>query len=392
MLVTGQQVKPFLYHQQNFLRNHAVGYFAGSFSRDPDLAPAVLECCRTYGEISNLELLAAAVNFTQTELTLRSVLDRLPHVSDAVVIRYYNNMIVNADINVLIHMAPGIRKVTNMAPGCIPKIKRRIDLFSWPTNKLMNELLAFCHRNKDRNLDEMDYTYGKDIVKTLQTRDDLPLDTILTILTDEKYRDYEELYMIMLAGGLKMTAVVPVLIDNLRCNEEMLAEESINALTRIGNDVVVRGIQRCFFNEHWDFRFAAASLLGNIKSPGSEQAFLKLLPRETDLSVQTMLAYEWCNLLSDQCVSPIMELIHSGYDSDFANLEESLYCACTIMGIRLPVMEEWEKQITKRKKEPSDELLRIMNLIMQDDPVMWPPGDNMVNTGRPPGGKGKKPK
>jgi len=395
MLATYGQVKPFLGHERKILREHAVGYFARSFSRDPDLVPLILQSCRMYGEEENLLLLAYAGRFPQTEFTLQAVLDRLPHVTNVIVIRHFNHIIANADIDVLMNMAPNIRKVTNMAPGCLSRIKKRIDLFMWPTNKLMNELLAFCHRNEDKSLADMDYSYGKDIVKTLVTRDDLPLDTVLTILTDKNYHGYEELYMIFLAGELKMVEVIPLLIDNIRLNEEMLSQESVGALTKIGSDIVVRAMQQAFFTGDWMFRFSASTLLANIKSPASEQAFLDLFPKETDISVQSFMAHEWCNLLSDQCIPYIMDLIGSGYDRDITSLEESLYCACKIMDIHLPEMEEWEQEITDNYEDNHpqvEEFLRAMNIFLPKDPFMWPLGNELPKNKRSAGGSRKKSK
>lgn len=44
-----EQVKPFILHEDMFVREHAVRYFASSYDRDPELMPLLLESCARYG-------------------------------------------------------------------------------------------------------------------------------------------------------------------------------------------------------------------------------------------------------------------------------------------------------------------------------------------------------
>jgi len=381
MLAPSERVKEFLLHPEKVLREHAARYFKESFSTDPDLASLILQSCKIHGEANNRFLLACAVDFIQSESTVQTVLAQLPQVTDSSVMLHYNKIIANADVDILTAMDTKIRKTTNVTPGCLNKIKRRLSFSSMSTAELVDHLLAFSFDNEDKNLYEVDYDYGKDIVKTLASRDDLPIDTILTILTNENYQGYEELYMISLAGQLKLAEVIPLLIDNLRTDEEVLTDESVEALIRIGNEIVIRGIQRCFANEDWGFRLCAASVFGGIKSPASDKAFSLLLPEEPDSKIQTVLAYEWCHLLSDSSIPQLKKLIHSGYDRQFANIEEGLYCVCKMTDTDLPELEEWRKEIEKREKEfPRKQVDMIVNAFLQNDPIMRAP-DNAAGNG-----------
>ena len=44
-----ERVKPLLRHEDPYVRDAAADYFADSWSRDPDLAPSILEAARRQG-------------------------------------------------------------------------------------------------------------------------------------------------------------------------------------------------------------------------------------------------------------------------------------------------------------------------------------------------------
>ena len=71
-MLSAEQVKPLLLHEDRPVRDMAVDYFRDGWSQDPTLVPMILEACRRYGVQENVDGLIACGQFVLTETSLDS--------------------------------------------------------------------------------------------------------------------------------------------------------------------------------------------------------------------------------------------------------------------------------------------------------------------------------
>ncbi|MDW7650385.1 MAG: SEC-C metal-binding domain-containing protein [Bacillota bacterium] len=329
-------VKPFLCDREKIVREFAAKYFKVSFNKDDDLISYVLQGCDMYGEKENLLLLVYAKEFTQTETSLYNVLQRMEKATDYNVAFHYGNIIANADPVLLRNVVDNAGESKRILSHWWKRIRRRLDFSLWSTERLWDELLSFCESNKDARLDEIEYSYGNDIVKAIGNRNDAPVEEILRILQDgDKYYRYEENYLTLLAGELRLKAAIPFLFEKLRIDADLLCEKAAESLVKIGTDDVVLQLKDSFLQETSSFQIFTASIFGRIKSAECERALLDIIPKTEDNLIQTILADCFCNLISEKGIPFVRELIYTGYDRSLLSLEESLYAATKVMGIKL---------------------------------------------------------
>lgn len=345
-----EQVKPFLLHEDTFVRKHAVKYFAKSHNRDPELMPLLLDSCARCGEEASTYLLCHAVEFAQTDSTLRTILGRLERASDYNVIYHYNNIIAHADLELIKPLISTIGKNKNIQPGAVSRLDKRMDLLSWDTNRLWNELFAFSEANAQKYSNEFDFDWGCCLVEALAARDDVPVKEIINCLNDEEtYHRYDELYLTMLAGEIGLSEFIPLLINKLSIDADMLCERAGESLIKIGTEEVITRLKEQFPGESWHFRCFAAHIFGDIKLPAGEAALLELFPSEEELDIKTFLAMAWCNLISEKGVPPVRQFIDDGYDSGIVDLREPLYAACKMLGLEAEELQAWKKDFNARE-------------------------------------------
>lgn len=73
-MLTAEQVKPFLLHEDHPVRDMAADYFRDSWSQDTALVPMILQACRQYNVDKNSHGLIACGQFVLTEASLDGVL------------------------------------------------------------------------------------------------------------------------------------------------------------------------------------------------------------------------------------------------------------------------------------------------------------------------------
>jgi hypothetical protein len=400
IVLTSDEVKPFLCHGEKKVREFAAKYFADSYSKDPELMLLILESCRMYGEVANLILLASAREFAQNEFSIYRILDNMDRATDIRVISLYSSIIVNSDINLLMALESKIRQSKNISPRHLERMQRVLNFASWDTERLIAELLGFYqYHTKDKFINQEVYFYGRDIVSVLADRSDVPVAAVLDILSDDKkYHSYDEAFMTVLAGELGLKSAIPLLINKLRIDADFLSERVAESLIKIGTDEIARKIGLCFPTEALHFRLFASGVLGKIKSPVSEEVICYLIAQEEDQFILTFLAMEACVVMSRKCLPYIRDVIDRGYDRQVVTLEFELYAACRIMQIDLPELSLWQRMIQEHEQEgqrKEDDFLRSIRALSEGpsvSPVVrFHPATKKVGRNEPcPCGSGKK--
>ncbi|HEX3046125.1 MAG TPA: SEC-C metal-binding domain-containing protein [Bacillota bacterium] len=357
---TPNEVKPFILHPERVVRDYAVEYFQESFSPDPELTPLVLQVCEKDPDDKNIRLmLSNALNFTQTPETLARYF-RLFQASQ-INREWYAQIILHAEPD-LLRQFP--EEVASLPKPLQIKIGSYLQMAHLNTADLWCEFLNFGAENAGKHIEEFDYQYGVFIARELAKRDDLPREEVLELLQTgypEDYDGYLDIYVTVLAGELRLDEAIPVLLENIRKEGDVLSEEAEAALTRIGSETVILKLRECFPGESWCFRLYTANIFGNVKLDVCEEILLELLRKETDQTIITILAKSICKLLSRQGIPAVRNLIYEGYERRLLNLVEDLYCNCIINGVDLPELQRWREEIAEEAEEfeemMEDELL-----------------------------------
>ncbi|MFC4767387.1 HEAT repeat domain-containing protein [Effusibacillus consociatus] len=337
-------------HPDLRIRQFAVQYFKDSQYKDPDLMPLVLEACNlAIDEKQNRLMLAYAAEFTQTRETLEEIVKRILDRGPAR--DCYEKMLVNSEIQLLKQFP---NRIADLLPPFQKAVRLRLELADWCTDKLWQELFELSKRAEGKYCNEFDYNYGVYVVKELAVRSDLPVEEIVERLDQfypEDYEGYADIYLCILAGDLRLQKAIPALTNYLRSEGDLIVEEAVKAMIKIGTEEVVTGIRKTFLKEEWDFRLFSTDILSGIKLPVCEAAVIELMSQEEDLSIRTRLADSLCQLLSVKGIPFVEEMIDGGYDRSLLSSEESLYVNCTINGVDLPELETWRAQLDAEEEE-----------------------------------------
>jgi hypothetical protein len=314
--------------------------------------PLILKSCDQNGNDSkNRLMLVYASGFTQTAESIQEIFKRVSRGGPAN--DCYEKIITNCAIAFLEQFSAEIK---HLSPEYQRIAQQRLDFAGWTTDKLWSELFSFSSGVAGKYVNEFDFTYGEYIIKELATRPDLSLEEIFNSLNrkfPEGYNGYDDVYLSVLAGELRLKEAIPFLLDNVRIDGDLICEIAVDALAKIGTEEVVREVRECFLKEPWHFRLFAQDVLGRIKLPACEEALIEILPWEEEIDIATALADCLCRLLSVKGIPMVKKFIDEGYERSLLSLEESLYINCIINGIDMPELKKWKQAIEEEEKRIS---------------------------------------
>jgi hypothetical protein len=346
-MLSPEKIKPFLLHPERVVREFVVDYFKDSFSRDQELMPLILRCCDVHpGEKEVRYMLANANQFIQTEETITEIFVRLS--SDPKNCNYYEKIIIDSSLELLDKYRNRFALLSNQGRKMA---ERRLLLKEMATEELWKGLMAYGHDNAGKYVNQFDYKYGECMAYELANRLDVPHDAIIERLKNpfpDDYEGYEGIYLNVLVGEMRLKDAIPVWLEHLRIEADLLNETAEYGLIKVGSAEVIRAIGNYFAGEEWGFRLYASGVLENIRLPESEELLCQLLPEEEDLSIATILAAGLCRMLSVNGIRLVKDMIIEGYDEQMLSLEEYLYANCRINNIVLPEMEEWREMIVEQ--------------------------------------------
>jgi len=217
----------------------------------------------------------------------------------------------------------------------------------------------------------VDLSFANDILEALARIGDEVEQRVLSVLS-QKIENFEqnpmkwmEPLMVILAGLLQMDAAIPMILGKLHEDDSLLAGYCIEALSRIGTDVVVAAIGEDFADADRHFRIYAANVLENIHSDLAVEKAANLLATEKDQQVQRDLAHAALSHFAQEAVEPVRQLIRSQrLDGDLRHLRDYLVETCTIMEQRFPEYDEWQAAGKQEREEHRKQLEAV-----KDDPT-----------------------
>ncbi|RLL46940.1 hypothetical protein D8M04_07015 [Oceanobacillus piezotolerans] len=229
-------------------------------------------------------------------------------------------------------------------------LKHRTRLHSLDTESLFMEAGEVMHIVVEKDFDIKAFQYGKRIFRELIARgeyDENRIYEIKSVIQNELEEDnftIDGVYNVFLAGEQRVEQLVPMIAGLLvRMEEDILIEEVVDALIKIGSVSVLHELEKYIENE--DTAFAAIEVIGNIKHPIAEEILLRYFDQATDITIKTVLAEALCLQLSSVAVPKIVELLETGYDEELLDLTECVYPVCIINDMDHPKLDEWRKEL-----------------------------------------------
>lgn len=248
-------VKPFICHEHKYVRKLAIRYLSKISPMDLDLMTWAGRGVEKYGLNEFGHVIVDLWKFPQTEASISWTIEQLAvNDKDVILKTWLNRIIAGADIDLVFPMLNQLKNEIWIAQRTLELIKRRHSFAKLSTEKLWEMLMQFSKESEDKYVNEMDYAYGEQIVEVIAEREDAPVSKILEMLTnDEIYHGYDEIYCIILAGRLRLEQAIPILIDKMAIDGDLICEEAVTALSRIGSEDVLKQVSQRFIGESWHF-------------------------------------------------------------------------------------------------------------------------------------------
>ncbi len=355
-MLTSDRIKPYLQHEDRYLRRAALDFFWLSWSRDPEILPAILDAADRFQDDESRESLQRLHRFVLTEASLDRVLERLTNRQNEAERKELLQTILAAPIELLAARESQLASHPQINEFSLKRVRERLEWRTWPAEKLWDELQESARRAHEKQgsgpVPTDDLYRGHDLVRDLAQRDFPDAETIGNALQRRQASNLwlQEL-IVTLAGERRIREAVPFLIDLFRTENEYAFDEVSIALTKIGAAETARLIQAAWPKESEAFRFWTAEVFATIPHVESEEAILALLKTQQEESTRTQLCHALCSLFSERGVPIVEREIAQGYDVMMANLQDDLLAVADMLGIALPHAKEWKRERDETAKE-----------------------------------------
>jgi len=449
MRLSTEAVLSAIEHPNGDVRALAVGYFTCAFSQDPRVMPAVIRSIEKYGWDSLEEHIRSTSNLTQTEETVRWLLDQY---SASV-----GNELRQSDLAcVLIHVSGTElrkfeREITDsrefdveLADGLLDSIR----LAQLPPEELWKQLVAECgpllaetavpakaepaiatdspesEADSDKPLDEEDLDDALDeleediedeildspdhdhlnrVAKALATFPEFVEGRVRDVLRataapDSTSWEMPE-YAARVAREARITSVIPELFSLLETDSEYLAEEVQDALSAIGSDTTIDLLREKWLNSRIDFRLATLCIIEATHTDHSVEVTLVLAEQEDDPFVQASMLTLALRHFDTRAIDPFRRhVLTTPMSLKPGSRRHLLLTVCELMNETFPEQIAWQQLVegtrAKAAKLEADQIeaalkLRPAPVVKASQPVRS--GEQKVGRNDPcPCGSGKK--
>jgi hypothetical protein len=244
--------------------------------------------------------------------------------------------------------APGFNK-DNM-----PELEDRMQIATWSAEQCWTELENICAAGVGKQ--EVDFYHTSRVVEALARQGESYVERILDLLGKE-IEDFDndpmtwmENYLVMLAGEMRLDRAIPPIVKKFHEMGEVLSENCIDALGKIGTDAAAEAVADGWLETEWDYRLYATSALEKIHSDATVRKCLELLPAEKDRTIKTKLADALLAQCADEAIEPVRQLVQArGYDWTQSDLMARLVAVSTILDVTFPEYPIWKQEAEERR-------------------------------------------
>jgi hypothetical protein len=358
--LSDEAIKQGILHSDVDVRGAALRFFADALGADRTVMPVVIDALDRYGRTGAFRFTFPIAQLAQSEATVRWALDELktqPRRTDGErdYLAAVSGLLVHADPRIVRAHEADVLASPAVDPEDRERLTRRLTYLAWDDDALWQELQAVCDEGKgEEYAGDMRWADGQDLVEEIARRGDRHADRTMDLLA-VKVDDYAnnpfawmEPLAVRLAGELRLEAAIPLLVEKLHLDAEVVSEECQTALVRIGTDATVQAVRSAYPTAEWHFRLYASGVLGRIHTDPAVTACIELLGHEKDLDLQTWLAQSLVDHLSTEGNEVARRVVLD--DPDQLTLKYKLVTACTLVGQDFPELEEWRKEMQEARR------------------------------------------
>jgi hypothetical protein len=389
MRLSEDKIKATLVHPESSVRVAALSYFADCYSPDPDVMPLAIQAIQTFGWEGAFPLgVYRLAQLKQTEPTVAWAVAELnappqPAVSSDRVAITLSDVLCAADPALLRPREQEILQARRIPKDMIPVFQKWLGLASWDADRCWHELESICQQGRSTyDIGDFPFEHGEWVAGRLAQVGDKYTDRILELLGQkiDTYDDnpmvWMEIFLVILAGEMRLPAAVPMLVEKLHIEGEIVWEECVTALAKIGTPEAAELLARDWVNEIWDYRLFASGTMENIHTDATVRVCLDLLPGEKDAGIRTNLARGLLGNYTFEGIEPVRDLIRKRqYDSQVMDLPRKLVAISTALEVTFPEFEFW-KQEAERKHAQMLKKMKEMEKFMYT-PLPAPPGPRL---------------
>lgn len=391
------EVKPFLLHEDEDVRDLAADYFHDSWSRDPDIAHLLLDAAERYGVARSVHAIGACQQVAIDEAALDRIVRLLSQFPATDASFLLAELIDVAPVEFVSRRESAIAAIKGHFVDVLPRLRRRQELAHQTPRKLWQDLLDFAAAaESNQYANELDHAYLDDLIEALgRYSEPSPAALCEQLGMPDEVGSWLEIFLIKLVGVRRIREAIPLLTERFKIDTDFMLERCNDALAQIGDPEAVRLVRAEFLAQNWNYRLYSNGVFSHIKHPDSEAAALALLEEETDVGIRTNLCLNLCELISAPAIDVVRKEIEQGYDRMIVSLEEMLLCVATMTGVVLPEADEWRAERAEAKRRQAEQSAQFEELgrrwaaakqqgkgaaaasapnrLAADDPPLWEP-------------------
>jgi hypothetical protein len=355
------KIKEALAHPDKLVRQEALLYFADCHSRDAEVMPLAIKAVETYGRGHAFLHLHMVAQLAQTEATVEWAIKELHREDDKAndLDSYFpalSRLLCSADPQLLLPRADQILQAPGFFKGLAPEFRERLQLATWGADRCWKELERVSAEGVGKHYSsDVDFGHASRVVEALARQGEKYVERTLDLLTKE-VEDFEtdpmtwlEIFLVMLAGEMRLKPAIPLVVKKLHAMGEILSEQCVEALGKIGTDAAAEAVTEGWLDSEWDYRVYAASALGKVHSDTTVRKCLELLPQDKDLDIRTKLADALLSQYADEGIEPVREMAQRrAYDPSNSDLMRKLVAVSTAVGVTFPELPIWKREAEEK--------------------------------------------
>ncbi len=355
------KIKEAIVHPDKLVRQEALLYFAECYSRDAEVMPLAIKAIETYGRRHTFQYVYVLPQLAQTEASIEWAIKELHREEDQSEDRdnYFpalSRLLCSAEPQILQPRADEILQAPGFLKELAPDFRERLQLTSWEAEQSWEELEQVCAKGVGKEYSsDMDFDHASRVVEALARKGEKYVDRILDLL-GQKIEDFEtdpmtwlEIFLVMLAGEMRLERAVPLIIKKLHECGEILSEQCVEALGKIGTDAAAEALTEGWLEAVWDYRLYATSALQKVHSDATVRKCLDLLSQDKELDIRTHLADALLGQYAEEGIEPVREMVQRrAYDSTCTDLMRKLVAVSTVLGLTFPEYPIWKRDAEEK--------------------------------------------
>jgi uncharacterized protein YchJ len=367
------KIKEAILHPEKLVRQEALLYFADCDSQDAEVMPVAIQAINMYGRREAFLYDHMLAQLAQTQATVEWAIKELYREEDKARDhdRYspaISRLLCRADPKLLAPRTEEILQAPGFFKELAPEFRERLHLATLDTDLCWEELERICAKGVGKHSSsEVDFGHASRVVEALARQGEKYVDRTLDLL-GKKVEDFDtdpmtwlEIFLVMLAGEMRLERAIPLIVKKLHDMGEILSEQCVEALGKIGTDAAAEAVAEGWLESEWDYRIYATSALEKIHSDTTVRKCLELMPQDKDPEIRTKLADALLAQMADEGIEPVRQMVEKRtYDPSSSDLMSRLVAVSTIVGVIFPEYPIWKREAEEKQARTQRRLMEML--------------------------------